>query len=378
MVGNHRHRVLTSQTYVHGAHEHDHTTIYTRPTTLVRTQSTITHTVTHLVVVQRCRTRRFQPFRAFQTSAWSGSSSLPLVLLSLLAISNAQAPSPVYDTDGHELIADQGYYVLPAAQAGGGLTLAHDVFPCQLLVAQQTGDRLNLPVYFTAWGGASDRTASRPTSASRFKIATTCVQTTKWHVSGERQVVTGPVAWPPSGREDAFRVEKSGAGAYKLVSCTDSCRDMGLTRHRKLDFLEVSQQAHVVVKGPARATLTWRESSACSRIETGGIERVFSAKKGERLVKALQCCLYTTGGPIGYRRDALRLHQKDRLLQGQVGPGNDVVRVPYRQIAKVRRSENTDKPHEKYILISSLHRDGFWFMGFVSYQRSCKQAPSYY
>uniref|UniRef100_A0A0D9W7D2 Alpha-amylase/subtilisin inhibitor n=1 Tax=Leersia perrieri TaxID=77586 RepID=A0A0D9W7D2_9ORYZ len=190
---------------------------------------------------------------------------LPLVLLSLLAISltscSANAPPlppPVYDTDGHELIADKSYYVLPAVHShgGGGLTLAPRVFPCPLLVAQETDEhRKGLPVRFTTRGGASDKTIRVSTDVRiRFDAATTCVQSNEWHVgdeplTGKRRVVTGPVIGPPipSGREDAFRVEKYGAGAYKLVSCRDSCQDLGLTRDSGHAWLGASQPAHVVV-----------------------------------------------------------------------------------------------------------------------------------
>ncbi|BAF15277.1 alpha-amylase/subtilisin inhibitor precursor [Oryza sativa Japonica Group] len=193
------------------------------------------------------------------------SLRLPLILLSLLAISFScsAAPPPVYDTEGHELSADGSYYVLPASPGhGGGLTMAPRVLPCPLLVAQETDERRKgFPVRFTPWGGAAapeDRTIRVSTDVRiRFNAATICVQSTEWHVgdeplTGARRVVTGPLIGPsPSGRENAFRVEKYGGG-YKLVSCRDSCQDLGVSRDGARAWLGASQPPHVVVFKKAR------------------------------------------------------------------------------------------------------------------------------
>ncbi|KAG8065333.1 hypothetical protein GUJ93_ZPchr0004g40023 [Zizania palustris] len=83
-------------------------------------------------------------------------------------------------------------------------------------------------------------------------------------------------------------------------------------------------------------------------------------------------------------RDAVRLHctkkiafRSDRPV-AVTSPNGDVAQVPYRvviplmRIAKVRPSENVNKPEEKYIQVVTVDGFEFWFMGFVSYQRSCK------
>ncbi|XP_006653614.1 alpha-amylase/subtilisin inhibitor-like [Oryza brachyantha] len=194
------------------------------------------------------------------------SFRLPLILLvSLLGISlscGAALPPPVYDTDGHELSAAESYYVLPAIPGhGGGLTMAPRVFPCPLLVAQETDERRKgFTVRFTPWGGGAaaaspDKTTIRVSTdvRIRFNAATTCVQSTEWHIgdeplTGVRRVVTGPVIGPsPGGRENAFRVERYGGGGYKLASCRDSCQDLGVSRDGARAWLGASQPAHVVV-----------------------------------------------------------------------------------------------------------------------------------
>jgi hypothetical protein len=141
-----------------------------------------------------------------------------------------------------------------------------------------------------------------------------------------------------------------------------------------------------VTLGPKLSETVKGKLSLGARIlQAGGIERVFrqafSAEKGERLVKALQCYLYTTGGPIAgmlfvsTKKVAFR---SDRPVTVTTPKGDAAARVTYKvvvplkRIGKVRPSENVDRPEEKYIHVAAVDGFEFWFMGFVSYQRSCK------
>ncbi|KAL6903462.1 hypothetical protein ACP4OV_004275 [Aristida adscensionis] len=141
---------------------------------------------------------------------------------------------------------------------------------------------------------------------------------------------------------------------------------------------------HVSLGPKLSETVKGKLSLGARILQAGGIERVFrqafSAEKGERLVKALQCYLYTTGGPIAgvlfvsTKKVAFR---SDRPV-AVTSPDGDVARVTYKvvipvkRIGKVRPSENVDRPEEKYIHVATVDGFEFWFMGFVSYQRSCK------
>ncbi|KAF7010070.1 hypothetical protein CFC21_024537 [Triticum aestivum] len=141
---------------------------------------------------------------------------------------------------------------------------------------------------------------------------------------------------------------------------------------------------HVTLGPKISETVKGKLSLGAKILQAGGIERVFrkafTAEKGERLVKALQCYLYTTGGPIAgmlfvsTKRIAFR---SDRPVT-VTSPRGDVARVSYKvvvplkRIDKVRPSENVDRPEEKYIHVATVDGFEFWFMGFVSYQRSCK------
>ncbi|TVU15119.1 hypothetical protein EJB05_38622 [Eragrostis curvula] len=142
---------------------------------------------------------------------------------------------------------------------------------------------------------------------------------------------------------------------------------------------------HVTLGPKLSETVKGKLSLGARILQAGGIERVFrqafSAEKGERLVKALQCYLYTTGGPIAgmlfvsTKKVAFR---SDRPVTVTSPSGGDTARVTYKvvvplkRIGKVRPSENVDRPDEKYIHVATVDGFEFWFMGFVSYQRSCK------
>jgi hypothetical protein len=202
----------------------------------------------------------------------AGAARLLLLLLPVLAASlsrGAAAPSPVYDTDGHELSADADYYVLPAPRGsggggGGGLTMAPHTFQCPLFVAQEDDPlRWGFPARFTPLHGhGGDRTVRVSFDvAIHFAAVTTCVQTTEWHVAGQgdepspsgapRHVVTGPVLAPTAGgRERVFRVERHSHG-YILVWCgvPTECEQLGVFRDDKgRAWLAVSDvEPHVVV-----------------------------------------------------------------------------------------------------------------------------------
>ena len=119
-------------------------------------------------------------------------------------------------------------------------------------------------------------------------------------------------------------------------------------------------------------------------LQAGGIERVFrryfSVGKREKLLKACLCYLSTTSGPIAgllFISNEKIAFRSDRSLT-VTSPKGDLIRVPYkvsiplRRIKRVSPSENVNKPNQKYIQIVTVDDFEFWFMGFVSYQRSFK------
>ncbi|XP_066345408.1 GEM-like protein 4 [Miscanthus floridulus] len=197
-----------------------------------------------------------------------------------------------------------------------------------------------------------------------------------------------------SSRDPSFR--KGDAGDHLAVSLTHpspyasfgykhSSKGQVIHWVSKLGRRAQGFREHVTLGPKLSETVKGKLSLGARILQAGGVERVFrqafSADKGERLVKALQCYIYTTGGPIAgmlfvsTKKVAFR---SDRPITVTSPRGGDKARVTYkvvvplRRIDKVRPTENVDRPEEKYIHVATVDGFEFWFMGFVSYQRSCK------
>ncbi|XP_037486411.1 putative GEM-like protein 8 [Triticum dicoccoides] len=117
-------------------------------------------------------------------------------------------------------------------------------------------------------------------------------------------------------------------------------------------------------------------------LQAGGVEKVFqrwfSVEKGEKLLKASQCYLSTTAGPIAgmlFVSTEKVAFRSDRSL-ALTSPKGQTVRVPYkvavplRRVKAARPSENQHRPEQKYVQLVTDDDFEFWFMGFVSYQAS--------
>ncbi|XP_044967239.1 putative GEM-like protein 8 [Hordeum vulgare subsp. vulgare] len=139
---------------------------------------------------------------------------------------------------------------------------------------------------------------------------------------------------------------------------------------------------HVTLGPKLYETVRGKLSLGARIIQAGGVEKVFrrwfAVEKGEKLLKASQCYLSTTAGPIAgvlfvsSERVAFR---SDRSLE-LTSPKGDTVRVPYkvavplRRVKAARPSENQHRPEQKYVQLVTDDGFEFWFMGFVSYQAS--------
>lgn len=119
-------------------------------------------------------------------------------------------------------------------------------------------------------------------------------------------------------------------------------------------------------------------------LKVGGVEKVFkrlfSIREGEKLLKASQCYLSTTAGPISgllfISTDNVAFCS-DRSIKIS-SPNGEMIRIhykvliPLRKIKRVEQSENVKKPSQKYMEIVTVDNFDFWFMGFLSYQKSFK------
>ncbi|KAL0918420.1 hypothetical protein M5K25_010427 [Dendrobium thyrsiflorum] len=147
---------------------------------------------------------------------------------------------------------------------------------------------------------------------------------------------------------------------------------------RKADNLAQGIRDHVSLGPGVSETVKAKLKLGTRILQAGGIERVFkksfSIGEGERLVKAFQCHLSTTVGPIPgllFISTEKIAFLSDRSLVIRSPRGN-IVLIPLRRIKGVNPSENANKPNQKYIHIATIDNFEFWFMGFVSYQRSFK------
>ncbi|KAJ1295074.1 hypothetical protein BS78_01G196300 [Paspalum vaginatum] len=117
-------------------------------------------------------------------------------------------------------------------------------------------------------------------------------------------------------------------------------------------------------------------------LQAGSIDKIFReyfvVKKDEKLLKAFQCYLSTTAGPIAgmlfISTEKIAFHS-DRPLS-LACPKGGRTRVPYKVLIPTKRikvasvRENLYNPDEKYIDVVTVDGFDFWFMGFISYGKS--------
>lgn len=117
-------------------------------------------------------------------------------------------------------------------------------------------------------------------------------------------------------------------------------------------------------------------------LQVGGVEKVFNklftCGHNEKLLKACQCYLSTTAGPIAgllfisTEKVAFCSERSIKL----VSPTGKALRIYYKvsiPLSKIKRanaSENAIKPSQKYIEVVTNDNFEFWFMGFLNHQKT--------
>ncbi|KAJ8759286.1 hypothetical protein K2173_006806 [Erythroxylum novogranatense] len=119
-------------------------------------------------------------------------------------------------------------------------------------------------------------------------------------------------------------------------------------------------------------------------IQVGGVKKVFrqffTVRDGERLLKACQCYLYTTSGPIAgllfisTEKVAFCSERSIKLTSpdGKVARVHYKVVIPLKNIKAANQSENVKKPSQKFMEIVTVDNFDFWFMGFLNYQKALR------
>ncbi|XP_054808087.1 GEM-like protein 4 [Prosopis cineraria] len=119
-------------------------------------------------------------------------------------------------------------------------------------------------------------------------------------------------------------------------------------------------------------------------LQVGGVEKIFlqffGVKEGEKLLKASQCYLSTTSGPIAgllfisTEKIAFCSEKSIKLTssEGDVMRIHYKVLIPLEKIKSVNQSKNLKKPSQKYLEIVTTDNFDFWFMGFLNFQKNFK------
>ncbi|KAH9612134.1 hypothetical protein KSS87_002614 [Heliosperma pusillum] len=163
----------------------------------------------------------------------------------------------------------------------------------------------------------------------------------------------------------------------KLLPAPSSHINGSLTlKHRKIE--SVLSTINKLVKG--------KLGLGAKILQVGGIDkvfrRIFSVREGEQLLRASQCSLYTTAGPIPGRL-FISTHKlafcSDRPVAKVSSPdGGGSLRfhykivIPLRKIKNLNQSENMKKTSHKYLQVVTTDGFDFWFTGLLSNKKIFK------
>ncbi|KAK6935576.1 GRAM domain [Dillenia turbinata] len=141
-------------------------------------------------------------------------------------------------------------------------------------------------------------------------------------------------------------------------------------RGKKANSFAFRVRDHVKIGPKFSETVKGKMSLGAKIIQKGGRENifkhVFEVKEGEKLLKASQCYLSTTAGPIAgilFISDLKISFCSERPIS---------VVIPVRKVKVANQSENVAKPAQKYIEVVTEDGFEFWFMGFFRYEKAWK------
>ncbi|XP_031090957.1 GEM-like protein 4 [Ipomoea triloba] len=121
-------------------------------------------------------------------------------------------------------------------------------------------------------------------------------------------------------------------------------------------------------------------------LQAGGIQKVFKKNfstvrdDGEKLLKASQCYLSTTSGPMPgllFVSTHKLAFLSDRSIKILSSTGKSMrmhykVSIPIANIKRANESDNLKNPSEKYIQVVTEDHFEFWFMWFLHHQTTLK------
>ncbi|KAM7487932.1 hypothetical protein LguiB_025416 [Lonicera macranthoides] len=152
--------------------------------------------------------------------------------------------------------------------------------------------------------------------------------------------------------------------------------------HKRADSLAVRIRDQVRLVPKITETVKGKLRLGAKILQVGGVTKVykqnFSIREGEKLLKAFQCYLSTTAGPIA----GLLFISTDKvafLSERSIkisSPTGELIRVyykvsiPLRKIKTANQSRNIERPSRKYLDVVTVDNFDFWFMGFLNYRKT--------
>ncbi|PIM97367.1 hypothetical protein CDL12_30163 [Handroanthus impetiginosus] len=140
---------------------------------------------------------------------------------------------------------------------------------------------------------------------------------------------------------------------------------------QSMDIFAQGIREHVRIGPKLSETVKGKLSLGARILQLGGLEKVFKQKfninrDDEKLLKASQCYLSTTAGPIA----GLLFISNNRLAFSS--ERSIKVMIPLGKIKRAVESKNVEKPTHKNVQVVMEENFEFWFMGFLNHQRTLK------
>ncbi|GLT62565.1 hypothetical protein SLA2020_351910 [Shorea laevis] len=151
---------------------------------------------------------------------------------------------------------------------------------------------------------------------------------------------------------------------------------------RKRSSFAYRIREHVKLGPKLSETVKGKLSLGARVIRQGGREnifrQVFGMIEGEQMLKASQCYLSTTAGPIAgllFVSTEKVAFCSERSITIPSPDGHLIttpykVLIPVRKIQRANQSANVNNPAQKYIEIVTEDNFEFWFMGFLRYEKA--------
>ncbi|KAL0446632.1 UNVERIFIED_CONTAM: putative GEM-like protein 8 [Sesamum latifolium] len=219
--------------------------------------------------------------------------------------------------------------------------------------------------------GTSKRGFGVPNGSSQYAVS---VKST-----GERALLPDPAAHQcqllpsPSRHYSKIRHGRADSVIAKMMRLGES-----------MDVFAQGIREHVRLGPKLSETVKGKLSLGARILQVGGVEKVFKQKfnvgDDEKLLKASQCYLSTTAGPIAgilfvsNNRVAFCSERSIKLSSptGKLLKAHYKVMIPLRKIKRAAESENVKKPTQKYVQIVTEDNFEFWFMGFLNHRSTLK------